>query len=189
MLLPLLLLHSGNSLRSTFTASGRARPLWLAVQRQATVLIGEEGEGTGEYGMTEMAHNDALQILQAVNLTVELSLTLCDNAFMRALNAQWRGKDSSTDVLSFPVEDEVMVGDVVICLSVAERQAAERGHSLRDEVRVLLVHGLLHLMGYDHEVSLEAALEMEAAEQLLLTRLQWANNGLISSSGQCHAVD
>lgn len=84
---------------------------------------------------------------------VELSVLLCTDAEMRALNLQWRGKDTTTDVLSFPQDDpdRVVLGDIAISVETANEQASERGLSLRDEIRVLLVHGLLHLMGYDHE--------------------------------------
>ena len=148
----------------------------------AAVLVGEEGEGVAEYAMAEAARLDALALLAAAGLRVELSLTLCDEAFIRALNTQWRDKERSTDVLSFPMDDERMVGDLVVCLPVAAAQAAERGHSLRTEVRVLLVHGLLHLCGYDHEEGASAASEQADAERRLLTRLGWAEEGLVGAS-------
>jgi probable rRNA maturation factor len=78
---------------------------------------------------------------------------------MRALNRQFRGKDKVTDVLSFPSDpstslragDRAFMGDVVIASGVAKRQAKAAGHSVRTEMRVLALHGLLHLCGYDHE--------------------------------------
>ena len=57
----------------------------------------------------------------------------CDDVVIRSLNAEWRTKDAPTDVLSFPMDDEQMLGDLVVSLDTAQRQAAERGHSLRDE--------------------------------------------------------
>jgi len=70
---------------------------------------------------------------------------------MRALNRQFRGKDKVTDVLSFPAETRGFLGDVVIAGGVAVKQAQAAGHPVQTEVRVLALHGLLHLLGYDHE--------------------------------------
>jgi len=70
---------------------------------------------------------------------------------VRELNRRYRGKDVPTDVLSFPAQEPGELGDVVIALGVARRQAAQAGHSLATELRVLALHGLLHLLGYDHE--------------------------------------
>ena len=70
---------------------------------------------------------------------------------MRALNRQFRGKDYVTDVLSFPSDERGFLGDIVIAEGVAKRQAKEHGHSLKIEIQTLVLHGLLHLLGYDHE--------------------------------------
>ena len=70
---------------------------------------------------------------------------------VRVLNRQYRGKDQPTDVLSFPAGEPGQLGDVVIALGVARRQARAAGHSVATEFRVLALHGLLHLLGYDHE--------------------------------------
>jgi probable rRNA maturation factor len=70
---------------------------------------------------------------------------------VRALNRQYRKKDEPTDVLSFPAGGGPYLGDVVIAAGVARRQARQAGHSLRTELRILALHGLLHLLGYDHE--------------------------------------
>ena len=70
---------------------------------------------------------------------------------MRALNRQFRGKDKVTDVLSFPSDERGFMGDVVIASGVARQQAKSAGHSVQTELRVLALHGLLHLCGYDHE--------------------------------------
>jgi probable rRNA maturation factor len=80
----------------------------------------------------------------------DVSVALVSDRRMRALNRQFRGKDKATDVLSFPSE-KPFLGDVVIATGVATKQAREAGHSLTTEVRVLALHGLLHLLGYDHE--------------------------------------
>jgi probable rRNA maturation factor len=70
---------------------------------------------------------------------------------VRELNRRYRRKDTATDVLSFPADEPGQLGDIVIALGVARRQASSAGHSLATEFRVLAVHGLLHLLGYDHE--------------------------------------
>ena len=126
---------------------------------------------------------DATALLAAARCAdCELSLVLCSDAWIRPLNKQWRDKDVATDVLSFPQDDEVILGDLVVSLDTAARQADERGTSLRDEVRVLLVHGLLHLLGYDHETTEEDLQEMAAAENKLLAALAWKGQGLIGAA-------
>jgi len=81
----------------------------------------------------------------------DLSVAVVSDRRMRALNRQFRGKDKVTDVLSFPAESRGFLGDVVIAAGVARKQAREAGHAIQTEVRVLALHGLLHLLGYDHE--------------------------------------
>jgi probable rRNA maturation factor len=71
---------------------------------------------------------------------------------VRVLNRRYRGKNKPTDVLSFPADERGYLGDVVISRGIARKQAKMMGHSLRTELRVLALHGLLHLLGYDHEV-------------------------------------
>lgn len=89
----------------------------------------------------------------------DLSLAIVSDRRMRALNRQFRGKDAVTDVLSFPSDRSTpltastrgFMGDVVIASGVAKQQARATGHTVQTEVRVLALHGLLHLLGYDHE--------------------------------------
>ena len=133
---------------------------------------------------------DAHWLLRRLDLAEsELSLVLCDDAFIRPLNRDYRGKDAPTDVLSFAMqegeavrEDDPVLGDLVISAETAARQAAEQGHALDAELRVLLVHGLLHLLGYDHEVDEVEAAEMRTAEARLLSEMGGAA-GLITRSG------
>lgn len=126
---------------------------------------------------------DARALLRSCALDeVELSLVLCSDAHIAALNGQWRDKPDPTDVLSFPQDDPVVLGDLVLSIPTAQRQAEERGYALRDELRVLLVHGLLHLLGYDHELGGEDLQEMADAEARLLGRLGWAGQGLIAAA-------
>lgn len=83
----------------------------------------------------------------------EVGVLLTGDDAVRELNRQFRRKDKPTDVLSFPAAENAagIAGDLVISLETALRQAAERSHSLETEIKVLLLHGLLHLAGYDHE--------------------------------------
>jgi probable rRNA maturation factor len=81
----------------------------------------------------------------------DVCLALISDRRMRALNRQFRGKDHATDVLSFPSDERGFLGDIVIAAGMAKRQAKEHGHSLKIEVQTLALHGLLHLLGYDHE--------------------------------------
>jgi probable rRNA maturation factor len=80
-----------------------------------------------------------------------LTVAIVSDARVRALNRKFRKKDTPTDVLSFPSEEPGYLGDVVISSGVAAHQARAAGHSLATELRVLALHGLLHLLGYDHE--------------------------------------
>ena len=80
-----------------------------------------------------------------------MTVAIVSDARVRALNRKFRRQDKATDVLSFPAEERGYLGDVVISSGVAERQARDAGHSLATELRVLALHGLLHLLGYDHE--------------------------------------
>lgn len=81
----------------------------------------------------------------------EVTIALISDGRMRTLNRAYRGKDYATDVLSFPVGDEQFLGDIAIATGVAQRQADQAGHPLGTELRILALHGLLHLLGYDHE--------------------------------------
>lgn len=81
----------------------------------------------------------------------QMTIAVAPDARVRALNRQFRRKDAPTDVLSFPAEEPGQLGDVVIAAGVARRQARAAGHSLATELRILALHGLLHLLGYDHE--------------------------------------
>ena len=80
-----------------------------------------------------------------------LSVLLCGDARMRGLNRQWRGLDRPTDVLSFPSGEKGFLGDLVVDVPYAARQARRLGHPVSREVQLLLAHGILHLLGHDHE--------------------------------------
>ena len=114
--------------------------------------------------------------------SVELSVRLTTDEDVRALNAHWRRKDKPTNVLSFPMleqyeleqadEDgrELMLGDIVLARGVCEREAAEKGVSVEEHATHLLVHGTLHLLGYDHQDD-QCAADMESREVRALARL------------------
>ncbi|GJQ13748.1 hypothetical protein GpartN1_g5539.t1 [Galdieria partita] len=112
----------------------------------------------------------------------ELSLLLCSDNYICLLNSKWRNIKKPTDVLSFAQEEQTLLGDIVISTETAYKQALERNYSLRDEIRVLLVHGFLHLIGYDHEESEQRRKEMEELENKLLSSLQWKGKGLVALS-------
>lgn len=114
-------------------------------------------------------------VRRAVNATLkyedyrrpcEISVTFTDNEKIHALNRQYRAVDRPTDVLSFPLFDEevegepLALGDIVLSLEKAQEQATEYGHSFEREVAFLVVHSMLHLLGYDHETSRDDEKEM-----------------------------
>jgi probable rRNA maturation factor len=122
------------------------------------------------------------QAAAAAGLAGEVSVLLAGDAAVRELNRQYRGKDKATDVLSFPAVETArgVAGDLVVSLETAARQAGERGHALEMEIKILLLHGLLHLAGYDHE---KDDGEMERKELRLRRRLGLPA-GLIERAGR-----
>lgn len=110
-----------------------------------------------------------------VPVGAELSLVLTDDAAIRDLNREHRGKDKATNVLSFPGFDpdeapEPLLGDIVIAYETVAREAAEEAKPIADHFCHLVVHGMLHLFGYDHETDDDAEV-MEAEERRVLARL------------------
>ena len=116
----------------------------------------------------------ARRVLEALDVADrELSIRLADDTEIADLNAAWRGRDGPTDVLSFSLDEGehaefagALLGDVVIGLGVASRQAASYGASVDDEIARLLIHGVLHLLGHDHEEPAETR-RMRAEERRL----------------------
>ena len=117
-----------------------------------------------------------LLILRVGSAIGEVSIALVDDGAMRALNRRFRRKNKTTDVLTFPADASDAdpraarrpLGDIVISLDQARRQAAEQRHSLATEVRYLILHGILHALGYDHETDDGEmnALEVEVREKV-----------------------
>ena len=129
----------------------------------------------------------SLEILAAMNCDerCELSVALVDDQEIHRLNRQYRGFDRPTDVLSFALQEAeeprfkdecgdeqlpLILGDVIISIETTQRQAGERDHSFEREFLILLVHGILHLLGYDH-IEDQDAEQMEALERQLLEKL------------------
>jgi probable rRNA maturation factor len=146
-------------------------PSWETIVRKATEAAVAESAFPG---------------LATSNRAIELSVRLTGDEEVRSLNAQWRGKDKPTNVLSFPMlakDDlraamiagpELLLGDIIIARGVCEAEAAEKGVSVEQHATHLLVHGALHLLGYDHHDDDEAT-DMEAREVRALERLGIAN--------------
>jgi len=114
----------------------------------------------------------------------ELSVVLLGDEGIRELNREYRGIDRPTDVLSFPMDDEYMLGDIVISLETAASRAGPEGTRMDDEVAGLLVHGLLHLLGYDHVRGGRQAAKMRKKEDELLGLVR--ANGCRGSCGDGH---
>ena len=112
-----------------------------------------------------------LQVIADARTHRDIELILCDDARIRELNQTHRHIDKATDVLSFPLEgdhDHLPLGTIIISLDHARTKAAELGHTTEEEIALLFIHGLLHLMGYDHETD---AGEMRQLEQSILLSL------------------
>ncbi|HET9022368.1 MAG TPA: rRNA maturation RNase YbeY [Ornithinibacter sp.] len=117
-----------------------------------------------------------------VHPQADLCLRLVDEAAMETLHVQWMDLPGPTDVMSFPMDElrpgrdgsepqEGVLGDIVLCPSVAAKQAREAGHATEEELLLLTTHGILHLLGYDHATPEEEKEMFELQRQLLLTFL------------------
>jgi rRNA maturation RNase YbeY len=141
-------------------------------RRAPAVLVSHRGRRAPV--LARRLRRSACRLLRGLGLPeAELSVVLVSDAEMRKLNRRWRGKDRPTDVLSFSQVEgpgpapSGLLGDVVISVDTARRQAAERAAPLGREGERLLVHGLLHLLGYDHERSPAEARRMQRRERTL----------------------
>ena len=110
----------------------------------------------------------------AVGIRGQVTILLTSDQMLRSLNRRFRGKNKATDVLSFPADTtapgvEKIAGDLAVSVPTARRQAAGQGHSLSTEIKVLILHGLLHLAGYDHEADTG---QMARRERLLRGKLR-----------------
>lgn len=141
----------------------------------------------GELAERAIASAVAASRYRALNnsdLSIEVSVKFTDDDEVKALNRDYRGKDNPTNVLSFPMIEpelldqlamadsgEVLLGDIVLAHGVCAREAAGKGVAVETHAAHLLVHGILHLLGYDHETSDEDAEEMEAVERSALAAI------------------
>ena len=122
---------------------------------------------------------DLEKILKSKKLRLDLkslkkyiSLALVSKKEIKELNNVYRNKDSITDVLSFNLDTKEVLGEVVICLDQAKKQAKEKKNSIKSELKLLTIHGILHLLGYDHEISLKEAEKQENKEKEILELLK-----------------
>ena len=112
---------------------------------------------------------------KALRVNAEITLRIVDEAEGRVLNKEYRGKDYATNVLTFPLlEEPFIMADILICAPVVAKEAKEQGKTLEAHFAHLMVHGVLHAHGYDHEVPAQAEL-MESIEIQTLTNLGYAN--------------
>jgi probable rRNA maturation factor len=154
------------------------------------VAIEADGEWDSSTGWDELARaaaaaaiaESAFPQLTSTERTVELSIRLAGDDEVHALNSQWRGKDKPTNVLSFPMAEvdelakaaspgpELMLGDIILARGVCAAEAEEKAITIEDHATHLMVHGTLHLLGYDH-MDEESAGDMEAREIRALARM------------------
>ncbi len=131
---------------------------------------------------------EALEKIAEALSTREVELIITDDKTMRELNAEYRDKDSITDVLSFPMETPfteqsvfgIPLGSIVIAESFVKEKAAEYGHAIQDELSLLFIHGMLHLMGYDHE---NDDGEMRAREKELIEQFDLPRSLIVRTEG------
>jgi probable rRNA maturation factor len=148
-------------------------------------MIGVETDVSAEWGesvdwpaLARSAVHAAIAQSRHPGLTdSEVSVKLTTDAEVRALNAAWRGKDKATNVLSFPMAEEneldsaQLLGDIVLAHDICAAEAADKHIAVESHAAHLVVHGTLHLLGYDHETSDEDAEEMEEAERRALASI------------------
>jgi probable rRNA maturation factor len=159
-------------------SSGSGAPAQLSVEID---LLVEGGDWPPEAELEAVTHEAIAAAMAETGAAApegtELSVVFSDDTHIRELNAQWRGKDKPTNVLSFPAFPPKigaplppLLGDIVLAAETVAREAALEGKPVRHHITHLLVHGFLHLLGYDHETSEEAE-EMETVERRTLARL------------------
>lgn len=140
------------------------------------------------YNLKSVVRRAILATLEYEDLIfgAEVSVTFCDNEYIKKINAEFRDKDAATDVLSFPMYDfeaeenmplnpdgSVSLGDIVISLERAAEQAKEIGNSFEREVAFLVIHSTLHLLGYDHERSADDEEAQCLAQREIVESLQF----------------
>lgn len=146
------------------------RPLRVKYSPMKIALTDETGELDARYrALLRKIAGSVLRKL-GVDKGSELSITFIGDAEMRGLNRSWRGIDRATDVLSFPQDADgpvPLLGDVVISLDTTRRHALRYGNTFHEEIKKLIVHGILHLLGHDHKKKKEKELMRGLEEELL----------------------
>jgi probable rRNA maturation factor len=147
-------------------------------QSNATITFEKKLPGLNSRSLASFA----LKAMSVAGLRGAVSVLITGDSSMRRLNGQFRGKNRPTDVLSFPSGSSAggSAGDIAISLDIAARNAPRLGHSVSDEIRILILHGVLHLAGYDHEND-----RGEMAKKEILLRRRFAlPTGLIERGSQ-----
>ena len=152
------------------------------------IYVKRQRQGLGQAGITSLCRRAVKATLQeeGIELPIEINIQVVDDKSIQEVNREQRGKDSPTDILSFPAADYIpgafvpnqsdidpesgclYLGDIVLSCESAERQAEEYGHDIARETAYLVVHATLHLIGYDHMEADEQANMREREEQILM---------------------
>lgn len=153
-------------------------------KEKVKLMVSDNGEEEISPELTESIKSCCAAALfeEGITANAEVSLTVVNDEEIRALNKEYRGKDSATDVLSFPMGENgefdvnpetnrIMLGDIVISAERARQQAEEYGHSFKREMCFLATHSMFHLLGYDHEVSKEEEEIMFQKQSKVLDKL------------------
>lgn len=144
-----------------------------------TIEITIQEETAVPNGTRDAIHKASTALFEYLQVSrAELTILLADDQKVQELNHQFRGEDKATDVLSFPSGDDLALdgldipylGDIAVAVPVAGKQAAASGHDLVEELQLLAIHGILHLLGYDHLVESEKQ-EMWRLQQAVLERI------------------
>jgi probable rRNA maturation factor len=138
------------------------------------VVVADPAWRRAEPRVVSLARAAARAALKHEQRTGDVAVLLADDARLHELNRAYRGKDAPTNVLSFASAADGQLGDIALAFGVCQREAAEQGKSLAAHLQHLTTHGVLHLMGYDHEDAREAA-AMEAKERAILAGLGLAD--------------
>lgn len=168
----------GEKGRRAFAGTDVMRSTWPNIEID---LLVEAGAWPQESDLLEITSDAVGAVLAELDppsgAATELSVVFSDDAHVAALNAEWRGKDSPTNVLSFPAFPVAigaplppMLGDIILASETVEREARLEGKVLQHHISHLVIHGLLHLLGHDHENDADAE-AMEGIERAALARL------------------
>lgn len=157
----------------------------MSADIEVAIAIEDEAWTTALPGIADLCRTMAVAALQAAEGAldgppVEISLVLTSDAAVQELNRDWRGQDKPTNVLSFATQDEedapvvvgapLLLGDIVMAFGTCRREATEQGKEFAHHAAHLVVHGVLHLLGWDHEEDESEAEEMERLEAAILAR-------------------